>query len=244
MGIYNIIENSYNFNDFDKLKFLLPHSYAKTESDKLSSYFLGGNYRYLQKQTVLEVSSKLYADENNVGSFTSSNLYYLAKKVYERSRLKIDEEYLFNKATLCRVDVKKDIFVEDQPSYYFSELREVLKQNTDRYEINPYKKMKYINGLVLLPKLSSYAHRIVCYNKYEEIKKNKNNDYGYFNNFNDEYLEKLKYCIRFECQFNSFSEIRRAFNISTKGPPTINEVIKCNTDVVAKKVTELLTGID
>ena len=134
MGIYNIIENSYNFNDFDKLKFLLPHSYAKTESDKLSSYFLGGNYRYLQKQTVLEVSSKLYADENNVGSFTSSNLYYLAKKVYERSRLKIDEEYLFNKATLCRVDVKKDIFVG---KYHCGDKIASVRELALVYSVNP-----------------------------------------------------------------------------------------------------------
>ncbi len=229
-----------NINEYDKLKIFLPKEQVKTANDINQIYFLGGSFKQANNNFIIEVSGKLFSSPEDLGSITAKNIYDIPEKIYNNTGAKINEDYFFNNAYVGIVHVKNDIPVENHPSNYLSELREKFKCNTDVYDVYRYGKLKYTDGLCLIPKSKARKVRFLAYNKYAEISKNKSNDFGYFNGFDYEYLEKLKNIIRFEFQFSSFDAIREAFDLDAYDDTTISNIMTCETDVVVVKFTKLL----
>ena len=175
-----------------------------------------------------------------VSEHNNSNIEQLPKILHDRINVSVDEYYLLNEAMIGIVHVKKDIQVDENPTFYLSELKELFKRNTAKYDVYRYGKLKYIDGLSLVPKAKSTKERYICYIKYAEMSQNKYDDFVYFNSFDYDYLQYLKHVIRFECQFSNFDAIRKAFFISEEEQPTISNIMDCENDVVAYKFTDLL----
>ena len=229
-----------NINEIDKFKIIMPSYKIKKNLEKSQNFALGVNCKQNEKNTIIEVSSKIFSTPNDLSSINNSNIEQLPKILHDRINVSVDEYYLLNEAMIGIVHVKRDIHVNEKPNHYLSELKEIFKRNTDKYDVYRYGKLKYIDGLSLVPKAKSTKERYICYIKYAEMSQNKYDDFGYFNSFDYDYLQHLKQVIRFECQFSNFDAIRKAFFISEEEQPTISNVLACENDVVSCKFTNLL----
>ena len=226
------------FNELDKIKVGIPPEKYRIKGAKNSDYLLGCNYKVKENKMLLEMSGKINAAPNNLGSITLENIEK-AVATLKNYGVEINLDYLLEDAELYRVDVKKDLEMDDNPSNYISALKEVFKACSDKYNINTYKKVKYFEGLELCPVAKSAKHKISMYAKYPEILSKRHSDKGYFSQFDYEFLEQSKNTLRTEIQLHSFDEIRKSFQISKQEPPTLEKVFDYDGDVVNERLAEL-----
>ena len=185
-----------------------------------------------------EISGKLFSSSYDVGKINKENIIEIPEKL-AREGLEVDTEYFLTKAELRSVDVKKDFQLKDKPENYISELREILKRKTDKYDIYKYGDIGYENGLAIVPKATSSKHRFSIYTKGIELRKHRHKDDNYYNQFEFSYLEQLNHTIRCEYQARSFAEIRKAYGIKNGKTPTILDVVMCDKDVVSEQFCKL-----
>ncbi len=223
--------NNYTIK-LDKIKTEIPIEYCIFSDDILpKNNFIGFNYAILHSGFLsIELSGKLFATPNNFGYLTNANSNLISDKIYNLSKIKIHNEYLLTQAPVFRVDVTEDISVNDDPKYYISEYRQILKGCTDKLTVYKYRDMTYITGFSLVPKtLNNF--RASVYIKGKEIRKYRNKDYR--KNFTKEFLKQTENIIRFECQYRKYKDMRKVFNIRNNKTPTISDILNCKNNVVA-----------
>ena len=217
----------------DKIKTKIPLEYCNLPKGILpKNNFIGFNYAILSSGFIsVELSGKLFATPNNFGYLTYANSNLISDEIYNLSKIKIHNEYLLTQAPVFRVDVTEDISVNDDPKYYISEYRQILKSCTDKLTVYKYKDMTYTTGFSLVPKtLNNF--RASVYIKDREIRKYRNKDYRKI--FSTEFLKQAENIIRFECQYRKYKDMRTIFNIRNNKTPTISDILNCKNNVVAE----------
>ena len=225
-------------NKIDRLRSFLPGEKYNNNSGANRLYFTGGSFYEYNGGIVTEISGKLFSSSDNVGAITRNNYISIPEKLAENG-LEVDTEFYLTQAALGCVDVKKDLSLNEKPENYLSELREILKRKTDKYDVYKYDDICYESGLAVVPKAASARHRFSIYNKGLELRKHKHKNIDYYNRFEYSYLEQLNHTIRCEYQTKNFAEIRKAYGIENGKIPTILDVVMCDKDVVSEQFSKL-----
>ena len=196
--------------------------------------------------------SKLFATSNSYGYLTIYNFNALPEKIFSLTGIQVDSHYLLNQAPIYRVDICEDVIVEDVPSHYICETRQLLKIKSNKYTVQMYKDFAYKNAFAVLPDktenfitglavttktLSNF--RASMYIKGVELNKTRNRDYRKILSY--EKLEEARQTIRFELQLLKYKEMRKFFNIHNKLTPTLNRLFECQKPIVADCFDELIS---
>lgn len=226
-------------NKLDKIKISIPNKYYCYEGDENKKYFLGGNFVINDERMVLELSGKINSSANSLGTITEENIENALKKLKAEQGLSIDIPYFVENADIYRIDVKKDITLSENPTEYLSKFKEIFKKNSDKYNIYSYASLKYEDGLELIPIAKSAGHKLLMYAKHREILSKRHSDYGYYEQFDYEFLESIKNTIRSELQLKKFADIRHIFSLDRE-KITLKKVFDCKKDVVKEKLCSLI----
>ncbi|MBD5401299.1 hypothetical protein HDR58_00660 [bacterium] len=229
--------------ELDKLKVTLDKKYYKYVGNAPAVKFLGGNFKIRQDESLLlETSGKINCSPTDYGAITEENVDILLDKLAKNYDLKIDIHALMNFATVCRIDVKKDVNLEFEPYKYISMLQEMLKKHTGRYEITTYESnLGFKNSILIKPIHQKVADSFSIYSKHRELQAHKAQYKEYIAQFDPEFLAQTKNLIRNERRLNSFAAIRKAFRIDRKkGEVTPQEILGSNVDVVTEKLQEFI----
>lgn len=223
----------------DKDNYIMPKNISK------QGFGIGVNYKETPKGLKLEFSSKLFSTPTSLNALKLSNCNEFSDKIYVQTQIIINNDYLINSAEIHRVDVFEDIFVDDIPSYYLSEIKEILKGKSDKFDVYKYSDLSYIHGLTVIPKANK-KWRVSIYTKGRELMKSRNKKYREI--FNSEFLEETEHIIRFEYQIRNFEDMRIEFGIPKTRylsgqlkKPTIKDIfINCRRNVVADLFDKLV----
>ncbi len=229
--------------ELDKLKVTLPQKYYKYTGNNFSEKFLGGNFKIRQDNSLLlEASGKINCSPTDYGAITEDNVKLLLGKLTKNYNLEIDIHAFMNFATVCRIDVKKDINLDFEPYKYISMLQERLKKHTGRHEITTYESdLGFKNSILIKPTIQKVADSLCIYSKQRELHAHRAQYRDYIAQFAPEFLEQTKNLIRNERRLNSFASIRKAFHIDRKkGEVTPQEILCSKVDVVAEKLQEFI----
>ena len=228
-----------NYNTFDKLKFEIPSYMCEIPPNAPDTlYFNGGCYKQRQGNTLWELSGKFFAAPASLGLFDKDNMLLIPNELYKRTEWKINTNYFLNEAPLYTVHITKDISLDGNISDYISEMREILRCKSDKYEITKYADLKYQYGLALIPKTQA-NYRFIIYNKGMELRKLRNKDYR--EQFDYKFLEELNKIVRFEYQIKDFRRMRKEFGIPEWETPTIAGILRCKRNIVSDFMNELLS---
>lgn len=228
-------------NECDKLRVSVPKKYVKGHIDFcLQGKFLGGNYRIFGENIIFEISGKLFYSPTDLGAITKDNIEQIPEIIREQTGMKIDISYFLEHAILCRFDIKKDILVKDNPTYYLSEMREIFKSTTNKYNVHSYGDLKYETGLTLIPKAKSTKHRFSIYDKGVELKKSRSKHPEYNDQFEYFFLEDVKRTVRCEYQSLSFSDMREVLKLPRNKKPAISDVFEYRTDIIREQFAKLI----
>jgi len=228
-----------NYNKFDKLRFGISSYMCEippAAPDTL--YFNGGCYKQRSGDILGELSGKFFAAPNNLGLFDKQNMLLIPNELYKRTGLAINPNYFLNEAPLYTVHITKDISLDGNISDYISEMREILRSKSDKYEITKYEDLKYQYGLALIPKTQA-NYRFIIYDKIIELRKSKNKDY--LAQFDYKFLEELNNIVRFEYQIRDFRRMRKEFGIPEWETPTIAGILRCQRNIVSDFMNDLLS---
>jgi hypothetical protein len=216
--------------ELDKIKTNIPFKYFKMPTNSpRNNYFIGFNYAITETGLKLEISGKMFATFENLGSITYNNAPYITDKIYQLSNIKINNNYLLNNAPMYRIDIKKDVLVKDNPTYYISEIRNRVKNKTNKFDIYRFGDLTYEKGLVILPKAVK-NYRFSIYLKQNEIKKSRNNEYRKI--FSEDFLDELKNIIRFELQVKKYADMRKFLNLKVN-VPTLLPILESDKNTIA-----------
>ncbi len=233
-----MIENFYN--ECDTIHFGIPHDKCKLhENTPLWNKILGAEYHITPSYVNFNISSKLFATSNSLGAITLANMEEIPIILNQNFGFDINSKYLLEEVLLWRVDVKKDLLVDELPNYYVYDSRRYLKRTTKKYNVQNHDELTYSNGFSVTGK-AKYKHRFSVYNKGVEISLAKNKELR--EKFNYEYLKILDKTLRCEVQFTGFKEIKNAFHIPFEKVQTFKTVLECPYDVVYECFTKLWKG--
>jgi len=237
----------------DKIKTKIPYDkcFIPLNAESKKSV-IGLDYVMTKSGMVLEFSGKLFATSDSYGYLTKDNLNSLPEKILHLSDILVDSDYLFNQAPIYRVDICEDVIVDDVPSYYICETRQLLKSKSNKYTVQMYKDFVYKDAFAVLPDktenfitglavttktLSNF--RASMYIKGVELNKTRNREYRKILSY--EKLEEARQTIRFELQLRKYKEMRKFFNIHNKLTPTLNRLFECQKPIVADCFDELIS---
>lgn len=247
----NIIKD--NTIKIDKIKTCIPYEYCKLpDNDVYKASFLGFSYVKTKAGLVIEISGKLFVSASSLGYITKENYKSIAERIYSLSGVQIDSNYLVTMAPTFRTDVCEDVVIKDNPLLYISELRQILKRITYKYNIYMYKDCPYkkgftvipnkhipeFNGLVIEKKTLSSKTRFSVYIKGAEIKKAKHREYR--KHISDELYKQTQQTIRFELELKKFKDIRKHFGINSKSAPVIQDLFKCQNSIIADVMSKII----
>jgi hypothetical protein len=237
----------------DKIKTKIPYDKCfipkNTESVKT---VIGLNSVMTKSGIIFEFSGKLFATSDSYGYLTKDNLNSLPEKIFSLTGIQVDSHYLLNQAPIYRVDVCNDVIVEDIPSYYISETRQILKSKSNKYTVQMYKDFAYKNAFAVVPDkaekfitgvdlktktLSNF--KATMYIKGVELNKTRNREYRQILSY--EKLQEAKQTIRFELQLRKYKDMRKVFNIHNKFTPTLNKLFECKKTIIADFFDELIS---
>ena len=233
--------------ELDKIKTKIPKSICTfhTELDTYGNY-MGFQYALSDDYINISLSGKLMATSMELGAITLDNFQNCVKNIFSISGIELPTYYLLEQAPIFVVHVKQDILVDDIPSYYISELREICKANTDNYDVYKYVDLTYENGFRLIPNSSKHIesnedcgivltpktlknYRYNVYLKGVELRKFENKEYRKI--FDEEFLSQADNIIRFELQLRTYEDLRHAFNLSNR-PPTLIDILSSQNNPV------------
>lgn len=128
--------------------------------------------------------------------------------------------------------------MSENPCYYISDLNRLFKRNTSKYNVHKHEYLTYDNGIDLMPKTQS-KHRYSIYNKGKEVTLSRNKTYR--EQFSENLLKDLDFCLRAEVQLKDTKNIKRAFGLGKYQNATFANIFDRNVDVVGEEFGKLFT---
>lgn len=197
----------------------------------------------------LQVTGKIFADARSYGGINLHNVENLTEIIYKETGADIDFNYLYKEAPLYEVHTNKDIITKGPILDYISDLREVLKACSNKYDVNRYDNVVYSNGikviekpepcsLAIIPKTKK-KNRFIIYSKWAEI--NCHEDTLYSKHFDSEFLNSTRNVLRFEYQIRNFEDMRKAFGLSDLETPTLYRILSSKNNPVSEMYNKLIS---
>lgn len=230
-------------NELDTVQFCIDNKDLKYNFDlPHKGKVLGMSYKRYQDKIFFNVSSKVFATVSTLGAITRENTVKIAEKIEQSFGIVINKDFLYECVKLCRVDVKKDRFMTENPNFYISDLRRLFKRNSDRFDVYKYKNdienitLTYENGLAVVPKTKD-NYRYSIYNKGKEVSMAQNKEFR--EKFDYALLNNLDFCLRSEVQLKKHVDIKSAFAIPSSKEQTFATVLESGVDVVGEELGKL-----
>lgn len=232
--------------EVDKLELSIPLECCKLPKDIEKTSDIGLNLWFKENSLHLSVSGKMFFTPNSLGEITKFNYKEICPRIERLTGIEIDQDFLISSSSVYHLHVKKDIMTEDAPEYYISELRELFKRNTDKYDVYKYKDLTYPKGLAVIPKNCGLVlnpktrdnDRFLIYKKGAELRKPENKEYR--ENLDYRFIQETDKILRFEYQMRKFEDMRKALNLPDGCTPTINNIFNSNSDPVSDFFNKLL----
>ncbi|MBQ8459875.1 hypothetical protein IJ541_07220 [bacterium] len=232
----------------DKIKTKIPNSYCSYPDDL--PYFtnkIGVQIWRHSDGLGLQFSGKLFVMPNSLGAITIENADQIAEVIEQKTNVKIDSDYLLKEAPIYEVHLKTDIYTEEEKlEDYLSDIREVAKAETDKYDVYRYDDVVYEKGLQVLSKPSSLAvvpkakknERFAIYIKGAEIRASEDREYR--QQLDHGFLVQTDRILRFELQLRSFDDMRKFCGIRKYDIPCLMDILKSDRNPVYNKFCELV----
>lgn len=232
----------------DKIKTKIPNSYYSYPDDL--PYFtnkMGVQIWRHSDGLSLQFSGKLFATPTTLGAITIENADQITEVIEEKTNVKIDLNYLLKEAPIYEVHLKIDIYTDEEKiEDYISDIREVAKAETDKYDVYRYDDVVYEKGLQVLSKPSSLAivpkakknERFAIYIKGAEIRASEDREYR--QQLDHGFLVQTDRILRFELQLRSFDAMRKFCGIRIEYTPCLMDILKSDKHPVYNKFCELI----
>ena len=229
-------------NEFDKVMVLVPPKHYEYSNLEKARQCLGCQLDIKEDESlIINLSGKIACNSRDLGAITSNNIVSILDKLEEKLGLSLDRDYFINNATVCRLDVKRDIVLDGNPSDYISTMREVFNHNSEKYNITQYTKGSYTQGFELRPLTRSSNHKFMMYAKYPEIRNYRRKNNGYYEQFDSEFMENsIKNTVRTELQMYRFNAMRKEFGINHEEKITLAKAFDYDKNIINNKINELL----
>lgn len=232
----------------DKIKTKIPNSYCSYPDDlPYLTNKMGVQIWRHSDGLGLQYSGKLFATPTNLGAITIDNADQIAEVIEQKTNVKIDSDYLLKEAPTYEVHLKLDIHTdEEKPENYISDIREITKAKTDKYDVYRYDDVIYEKGLQVLKKPNSLAfvpkakrnERFATYIKGAEIRASEDKEYR--QQLDHEFLAQTDRILRFELQLRSFDDMRKFCGIRKYDIPCLMDILKSDRNPVYNKFCELV----
>ena len=219
------------------------YSYFKTEikNDEIKSY------SYIQQTPFLLYVEQDIAEQETVIEFTGKILMEEYPRLICRDTINqcfncinqmafcnIDFNKVWNDGQVCKIDVSKDVAVED--CHELSEYMRTHLSNNRKYQ------SRIISSNLIIEKnvtTKGLKRRLTIYDKWKELQRSENREFlSHLNNANN-VIEYFKGKIRFELNLNSMEAIRKSLNIKdTSLANVLNSVANPIWDFVNAAISE------
>lgn len=239
------LENSTNL-EVDKLELSIPLEQCRLPKDIQKTSGIGFNLWVNENSLYLSISGKMFFTPNSLGEITIHNYEEICPRIKKLTGVNINQDFLINSSPVYKLHIKKDMIAEDPPEEYISELRELFKRNTDKYDVYKYADLTYPNGLTVIPKDCGLVlnpktlknDRFSIYKKGAELKKSKNKEYR--ENLDYRFIQETDKILRFEYQMRKFEDMRKALNLPDGFTPTIKDIFNSDSNPVLDYFNMLL----
>lgn len=152
-----------------------------------------------QESAQIEFSAKIlqrqYPDLIHAGNIAS-----VVDRINETGFCSIDRDGFLERAEVLRCDCTSDLHVTGEIGEYLQSLR-VYGSLHPKYEATPYKR----TGLVFRKKVASYKERVLMYDKFTDVMRDKDRDI-----LNPDAFQNV---LRVESNHTDFKHIRERFNV-------------------------------
>ena len=238
------LETSTNL-EVDKLDMSVPLKQCSLPEGFQQTSGIGYNIWKKEDSLYLSISGKMFYTPNSLGEITKYNYEEICPRIKKLTIIDINQDFLINSSPVYKLHVKKDM-ITDVPEDYISELRELFKRNTDKYDVYKYKDLTYQNGLTIIPKDCGLVlnpktlknDRFSIYKKGAELRKAKNKEYR--ENLDYRFIQETDKILRFEYQMRKFEDMRKALNFQEGITPTIKNIFNSNSNPVSDYFNMLL----
>ena len=209
----------------DKIKIIAPidcirisdYSCFKTQikDDEIKSYSYTQQTPFLlyveqdieEQETVIEFTGKILM--NDYPRLISRNdIEQCFRSINQMGFCNIDFDKIWNDGQVYKIDVSKDIAVED--CHKLTEYLRTHLSNNRKYQ------SRIISGNLILEKnvtTKALKRRLTIYDKWKELQRAENREFLSHLNNADNVIEYFKGKIRFELNLNSMEAIRKSLNI-------------------------------
>lgn len=227
-------QNSYaNLITLDKIKIIAPldsinindHSYFKTEikDDEIKSYSYTQQSPFMlyieqdveERETVIEFTGKILMDEYH-RPISRETIKQCFDCINQMGFCNIDFEEVCDEGKICKIDVSKDVAVED--CHELSEYLRIHLTNNRKYQ------SRIISGNLIIEKnviTKGLKRRLTIYNKRKELQRAENKDFLSHLNNAESLIEHFSGKARFELNLNSMEAIRKSLNIKDTNLPNV-----------------------
>jgi hypothetical protein len=160
-------------------------------------------------QVIMEFSSKINVNRDGIPLNSKDNIEKVFEKIRNLNFLDFDPQQLYEQAQVLKVDITKDVIMNENLQDYFSALNLLTPTVSDKYEVENFK-----NGICFTSKRKNNKDRIIGYSKYDELIKPSNQiNQNILAVLSEEALNNFKPVVRFERNLTSFGGIRGALDI-------------------------------
>lgn len=188
----------------------------------------------------IEASGKVVKSSTYLGGITQENFDLFHQEVLKAGVI-LSKETLLN-ARLSKLDVKKDIhFLGTNLSDAISLFRERAIPSTQNFHMLLFKKQLGINNSLLIKTTTkTTVDSLSIYNKFQEMYNERKQDLGYYDSFDDEFLDSCKDILRFERRIYGAKKLRQVLHLQGGEKVTLQAVFDCPFDILQEKIDQHL----
>jgi len=182
-----------------------------------------------ESESIIEISGKILR-ENYYQLISLQTIGEVIQRINGTGFIELDPVAFLDTAEVLRCDSTSDIQVAGDIGDYLQSLKVYGSLNT-KYEATPYKR----TGFVFKKKVSSYKERLLIYDKYTEVMRDKNRVFLQ--------PEMFLSTMRFESNHTDLKHIRKRFNVDTK-QVLLMDVLKSKEQVNLNLFTSIVDSPD
>lgn len=190
-------------------------------------------------QIIMEFSSKINVNRDGIPLNSKDNIENVFEKIRSFDFIDFDPQQLYEQAQVLKIDVTKDIVMEETHQDYLSALSMLAPAISDKYEVENHKN----SGITFTSKRKTVKDRFSSYSKHDELIDPKNPiNQKMLEILSEEAVENFRPVMRFERNFTNFSGIRKAFGISEE-KIMLKTVLERNCNPVRDMLLELSSRV-